>query len=259
MVDTLLSRDGFLIVALALMGLILLSIPVLDARHEERKQDAGAKLSLYRDTMVLLWTMAIIALTGWLLSGRALADIGWAPVVEGWRGWLAWGLTGLILIYCAWQIVETVRSASARRSVRRQIEAIQTEDMRPRTKAEAWRFQAVSVTAGVTEEIIFRGVLIAAFALIMPLWMAAVLSLIAFTLPHAYQGPAGLMRVAPTGAVLTGVVLLGGSLWPAILAHAVIDMTAGAVFAVLDRFEAQDAADEHPETDAPDAAQMQGG
>lgn len=240
MMDALLSPDGFLIGALALIGGLLVSLPFLDARHERRKDRPGARTVMYRDTMILLWAMAILAWVGWLLSGRPLADIGWAPVVQGWRGLAAWGVAGLILAYCAWQLAEIVRSPRSRRSARKQISEIQMEDMRPRTKAEAWGFQAVSVTAGVTEEIIFRGVAIAAFALVMPLWAAAALSLVVFTLAHAYQGPAGLLRVAPTGALLTAIVLLGGSLWPAILAHAVIDMTAGLTFALLDRFDDKD-------------------
>lgn len=258
MMETLLSSDGFLIGALGLIGLMLLSLPVLDLRHERRKAEPGARLVMYRETMVFLWGMAILALAGWLLSGRPLADIGWAPVAEGWRGLAAWGAAGLILAYCLWQLAEIVRSPRSRRSARKQIDQIQMEDMRPTTKAEAWHFQAVSVTAGVTEEIIFRGVMIAAFALVMPLWAAAALSLIAFTLAHAYQGPAGLLRVAPTGALLTAIVLLGGSLWPAILAHMVVDMTAGLTFALLDRFEVKDSeADADPAGGGSDTAQMQ--
>jgi membrane protease YdiL (CAAX protease family) len=242
MTDLLFSPDGILILAVVLIALALAAIPALEQRHQRRGETPAARRAMYRDTMILLWGLAIIAVAGWALSGRPMAEIGFAPVREGWFGLAAWAITAVVVSYCLWQIFQAWVSRTARVSIRKQIGDIELTDIRPRTANEAWHFQALSVTAGITEEIIFRGVLIAAFALVMPLWAAVILSLIAFTLPHAYQGPAGMIRVAPTGAVLTAIVLLGGSLWPAILAHALIDMTAGITFAILDRFQTQDCA-----------------
>jgi len=242
MTDLLFSPDGALILALVLIGLALAAAPVMQGRHKGSGGARPARHALYRDSIILLWSLAIIALAGWLLSERPLAEIGFAPVQGNWRGLAAWAITAVVISYCVWQIGRTFVSKTARQSLRKQIGDIELTDIRPRNTAEALHFQALSVSAGITEEVIFRGVLLAAFALVMPLWAAVILSLIAFTLPHAYQGPAGLVRVAPTGAVLTAIVLLGGSLWPAILAHILIDMTAGITFALLDQFEDRDGA-----------------
>ncbi len=243
MTDLVLSPDFPLILALAFIGVTLAATPLLERRHKARGEGRPARRAMYRDTIILLWSLAVAGLAGWVLSGRPLADIGFAPVRGDWRGLAAWALTGFAVAFCAWQVLQTFVSRAARSSVRSQLAQIELTEIRPRNGGEALHFQAVSVTAGVTEEIVFRGVLIAAFALIMPLWAAVILSLIAFVLPHAYQGWNGLVRVAPTGAFLTVFVLLGGSLWPAVLAHALIDMTAGATFWLLDRFEASDALD----------------
>ncbi len=250
MPDWMTTPDAYLIIALAFVTLVLMTIPLLDRRHKRRKDQPGARNRMFRETMVMLWSMAGIAVMGWVLSGRSLADIGFAPVANDLQGWLALGLTGLALAYCAWQVFGVLASRQSRISVRKQLEGVELDTMRPSNTSEALHFQAVSITAGVTEEVIFRGVVIGALALVLPFWAAVVVSLIAFTLPHAYQGLAGMARVLPTGAVLTAIVLLGGSLWPAILAHIVVDMTAGLTFAILDRFEASDAAAEpEPEPD----------
>jgi membrane protease YdiL (CAAX protease family) len=232
--------DIVLICALSFIALILLAIPILDHRNKKRKHQPGARTAMFRETMVLLWLMALVATLGWVVSGRSLVDIGIAPVRDGWRGYVALGLMVLALGYCAYQLLQVLASKAARQSVRQQLEAVDLDSVRSETRSEALDFQALSVTAGITEEVVFRGVLIAAFALIMPVWVAVIASLIAFTLPHAYQGLGGLLRVLPTGAFLTAIVLVGGSLWPAIIAHIVIDMTAGLTFAILDRYETSD-------------------
>ena len=240
MPDWMNTPDMFLIGALGVIGLFLAATPILDARHKKREGQPGARLSLYREAMIMLWAMAIVAVLGWMLSGRPLQDIGFTQLHEGWRGMAALGLMVLALGYCGWQLGQMLVSSAARQSVRKQLEGVELGMVRAETRHEAWSFQALSATAGITEEIVFRGVLIAALALVIPLWAAAIISVIAFTLPHAYQGPAGMARVLPTGAFLTAIVLVGGSLWPAIIAHWVIDMTAGLTFAILDHSENKD-------------------
>ncbi len=257
MPDWMTGPDILLIGALTFVALVIAAGPFLDARHEKRKHLPGAQIAMFRESMVMLWTMAIVCGLGWLLSGRSLAEIGFAPIAAGWQGLAALAITALVLGYCAWQLILTWISARARASVRKQIGEVKVESIRPTTKDEAIHFQLLSVTAGVTEEVIFRGVLMAAFALVIPLWLAVILSLVAFTIPHAYQGSVGMARVLPTGAVLTAIVLLGGSLWPAIIAHAVIDMTAGLTFVILDRFEDRDPPVENGGTGVRDTAALQ--
>jgi membrane protease YdiL (CAAX protease family) len=44
---------------------------------------------------------------------------------------------------------------------------------------------------------------------------------------HGYQGVLGIARTGVMGAMLAWGFLASGSLWPAIVAHAAIDMVAG--------------------------------
>ena len=60
-------------------------------------------------------------------------------------------------------------------------------------------------------------------------WGAALLSSAVFGLLHAYQGWLGVFRTALLGFVLAASLILTGVLWPAILAHAILDVIAGIV------------------------------
>jgi hypothetical protein len=85
----------------------------------------------------------------------------------------------------------------------------------------------VSLSAGVCEELIFRGFLIWAFQPLLGLWGAAALSLVVFAAAHAYHGAAGAFAVGIVGAFLTLVVLIFDSLWPAVAMHFILDLQQG--------------------------------
>ena len=78
---------------------------------------------------------------------------------------------------------------------------------------------------------IFRGFLIAYLmaALGTPFWVAAVLSSVVFGLAHAYQGPAGIPRVALLGGLFALLYGMTGSVLVPIVAHAVMDITSGRI------------------------------
>jgi hypothetical protein len=86
----------------------------------------------------------------------------------------------------------------------------------------------MAVTAGVTEEVVYRGVLIALGVEVfdLPALVAALLFLALFVGSHTYQGPAGMVRAGFLGLWFTGLTLLSGSILPAIVLHVVIDLIA---------------------------------
>ena len=90
-------------------------------------------------------------------------------------------------------------------------------------------FNLVSVTAGVCEEVVFRGFLTAYLMswLGVPFWGAALLSSLGFGLAHMYQGPLGILKTGFVGYALALLYGLTGSLWAPILAHALMDLVAG--------------------------------
>jgi membrane protease YdiL (CAAX protease family) len=101
--------------------------------------------------------------------------------------------------------------------------------MLPHTRQEELWFLILSTTAGFCEELVYRGYLPWVFApwLGVPGAMAAVVAI--FGLSHAYQGRKGAVRATIAGAVMAVIVMTTGSLIPAMIMHALIDICGGTV------------------------------
>jgi len=100
----------------------------------------------------------------------------------------------------------------------------------PKTRAEKGIFVILSLSAGFGEELAFRGFGVLALGSVLgSLWLALAISTVSFALVHAYQGVVGLVRTYLLGLLLGASFLLTGSLWAAIITHAMLDLVGGLV------------------------------
>jgi membrane protease YdiL (CAAX protease family) len=200
--------------------------PAFQRRVREDPQRARARE--YVGTMVVQWSMVAIAGGVWLARGRGLLALG-LIVPVGWR--LVASVVALVLL--AWmylrQVPAVAGSERLRRLVAARMDALHVRDLLPRTRAELWLFLALSVTAGVCEEFLFRGFLLQALAPVLGWWGAAALGVPVFGLLHSMQGREGMLRTAAVGAVLTLVVAATHSLLPAMALHALVDIGSGSL------------------------------
>lgn len=97
----------------------------------------------------------------------------------------------------------------------------------PKTQGELGWFIVLSVSAGICEEIIFRGFLWGALGQIVNIWVAVVVANLIFALTHIGSGRQNLMNSFVLGLVFSGIYYISGSLWPAIILHAAIDIYSG--------------------------------
>jgi len=190
----------------------------------------GILMLEYKDTLVILWGGTALVIAVWLINGRTLADMGFVfgSSTSHLIGWIVVAVLSLLLTAQVYLISRNPKSAEAIRT------AIAGEPgvvrILPKTEQEHSWFKILSVTAGITEEIIFRGYLIWFFALYLPLWWAAFVALVFFVAAHLYQESVrSLLKVASVGAILSALYLLSGSLLAAIVLHAVVDLTNGAI------------------------------
>lgn len=98
----------------------------------------------------------------------------------------------------------------------------------PETRREKfWALFGMAPTAGICEEFLYRGFLLAEVSgwFHSALW-GVLVSSAAFGLAHVYQGANGMLRAALLGAMLAYPVVRLGSLYPSMTAHFLIDAAA---------------------------------
>lgn len=216
--------------ALILGGYLVLGEPfvgwVLHRRFEAAVDvAAGARRWLYARLLVLEWGLVAVVV------GIALVapQIGWSELGLRWPDRLG-PLSAAVMAVILVATVLSVRTL--RTGVLRDVDAESTTlrsvgALLPRTKGERRLFAAVATTAGIAEEVVYRGFGIAVLAALgpsLPGWALVVLAGAAFGVAHAYQGFAGLLTTGLLGAVLAAVYLDTGSLLVPVLLHALIDL-----------------------------------
>jgi hypothetical protein len=98
----------------------------------------------------------------------------------------------------------------------------------PRRGVEILLWVAVSVSAGICEEVVFRGYFQRQFeAFTGSKWIALFLQAVLFGISHGYQGAEACVKIAIFGALYGLLALWRGSLRPGIIAHAGSDILSG--------------------------------
>lgn len=94
----------------------------------------------------------------------------------------------------------------------------------PRDRAEVVLAAAISLAAGIGEELFFRLLLPILLAAVIGGIAAVAIAILLFGLAHAYQGWKGVIVTTLVGALFTGMYLMSGSLAVAMLFHVFIDL-----------------------------------
>ncbi|WP_067173661.1 CPBP family intramembrane glutamic endopeptidase [Microtetraspora niveoalba] len=213
--------------AAPLVAYLLLLTPWLGRRSYERlvrhrDGDPRALLRMFRSWIAESWGLMAVALVLAAMSpGVGLADLGLVAPPGGGSH-----VTGMVVGATIGLAVVTVvlrRRAKSGRDIPGQAAF---SAMLPRTTAERWAAAAMAVTAGVCEEVLYRGFLIALGVGVFGLdvKVAAGAALVVFVAGHWYQGWKGMIMVALLGCALTGMYLSQGSLLIPIIAHVLIDL-----------------------------------
>lgn len=225
-----LSADSLSLVDIVMLAIIVLGLPLealltlKKGRAELASGKPGARVKRYTQTILLLWVISIPILVIWAAAGRDWGALGF-QLQTGMMATIGWGLAALIAAFFVSQYAMVSRSDSARRQLRDGMAQNKNlSNFMPHSEAEYRVFELMGITAGIAEEIVFRGFLIWAFSTVLPIWAAAGLALAVFTALHMYQGASQLPVIFIIGALVTLVYLLTGSLWPAIALHIFIDM-----------------------------------
>ncbi|HKE38171.1 MAG TPA: CPBP family intramembrane glutamic endopeptidase [Candidatus Baltobacteraceae bacterium] len=212
-----------------LLGAMVILAPAY-SYYAGRRIAAGAmpvRTLAYVRTIISWWLIVFAMAMIWLRMERPPAALG-LTVPGDARSWAGAILCVLALAYVngQWRVLRQLppeKLERIRNSFGRTLAVL------PQTPLEYRLFLAVSITAGICEELLFRGYFFAMTSHWLTLAGSAVVSAFVFGLGHAYQGWKGVMKTTLAGLFLGGVYLGTGSLlWPAIL-HSLIDVQGGSV------------------------------
>jgi membrane protease YdiL (CAAX protease family) len=184
----------------------------------------AVQLSLYPRLIAAQWLLALaIVLVLWKV-GVPPAQLG---IVKPSLVPLAWTAAVLAIAWAIWErrlrraVNEPARRARLLERYARVRFLLPAED-----SMIGW-WVAVSITAGVCEETLYRGFIGYYLQHWMPLAVAALVGTIPFAVAHAYQGWRGVLRTGLAGLLLWATYLATGSILPGMVLHAAIDVRSG--------------------------------
>jgi CAAX protease family protein len=186
--------------------------------------EPGARLRLYRYIIAVTWAGTLAVAAVWIAQRRpwVLLRIG---IGNPWRF-----VAGLAVAAAYIALAALQRRAILARpdTLERFARTFGTATpLMPTSAAERRGFRAVSITAGICEELFYRGFMIWYVGAFAGPIVAILLSSLAFGFDHVYLGRTYIVRTGIGGLAFSLLVLLSGSLLPAVLVHIVADVWSG--------------------------------
>jgi len=185
------------------------------------------RVRLYLQTLALQWVALAVLGSAWVLLGRPAEDLGF--VVPGGNSFLIGA--GVVAAMTA-LLIHNWRSAFRMSDEVRDKQKVSLGKLvhfLPQSNRDFQHFVGVSITAGIVEEILYRGFAFWYLTQVMPLWAAIIVSALAFGIGHSYQGIGGVVRVTLLGLAFGVFYVFTGSIWLPMLAHAILDILQGAM------------------------------
>jgi uncharacterized protein len=198
------------------------------------------RMWLYRQGIAIQWTLTAVAILLWAWQRRPWGALGVVPRPT-------WGLLGATVVFTVLVLLvlaqrrRALDDDEALEHVRLQTRNVAR--MMPRSGEELRWFARLAITAGICEELLYRGYLIWYLTSWMSVVPAALVASVVFGFGHAYQGPRGIAITSVVGVLMSAIYLITGSLFASMVIHALTDLYTGymahAAFAREDALEAQ--------------------
>lgn len=210
-----------------------LAVPYLSAKSypqikdELEKKNSGFREQLYRAASIQQWVIVTLILGLCSYNDRDWAALGFNPLVDSPAVFIG---VVLLFAYASFSLMVLNRAQRLPKTdawLRKWINNAPGKEVGPTTEREMQWFTWVSLTAGICEEIIYRGYLFWYFSSYTDVWAALIITSFLFGLNHSYQGVRGVFITGVLGFALGSIYILTDSLIIPILLHAMIDFYSG--------------------------------
>ncbi len=231
------------IVLLIILIVFQIIMSLMDAKDVKKLIGADitekVRVGFYRGAIIWGWVPVVIIALFVVFTSATWQDMGIRNILLSDYKWLnivVLGIAGIVAVLQLYQALMYLISEKYRKEV-----AVVLEDkmssgnhydrvtlclLTPRTLKEKVYFFFVSVTAGICEEIHFRGCLMFLLSDVLPnvhIGAIGVIAALLFGLFHCYQGLAGVIKTGVVGMIFVLLYLVTDSLIPGILLHFWVD------------------------------------
>lgn len=194
------------------------------------------RVKYYKKVMLGLWIPTLMILIVTAFGPLNVQDIGLKGMTMNtstlgpWVTYGSFGLAGIYMVSLIYYLVGSKVSIKIRTAIaelkKREHEKIAFKDILPQSKDDKRIWTYVSWTAGITEEIIYRGFLIFALTQLFPsfsIWLVLTLSSLLFGLAHTYQGLLNVIKTSLFGLFFAILYIGLDSVIPLMILHFLID------------------------------------
>jgi membrane protease YdiL (CAAX protease family) len=220
-----------------LFSFLLVVAPIWDlyaTRKLKRNPGSEQKIRYYQTICAWLWIASALAVVA--IGFRPLFTISPSPGEVSWllpHPWVRYLVEALISIFIIISVVLPVGTVIWKMLTKRPRKYSSADALKsfsyffPATRTERRWWVFVCITAGVCEEILFRGFMLDylhLFPWTLNLTLALLISSVIFGCNHLYQGAGGVAGTAFVGFLFGLLFLLTGNLLLPIIFHGVIDL-----------------------------------
>jgi membrane protease YdiL (CAAX protease family) len=182
------------------------------------------KIKLYAGTIAAQWVL--VAVVAWRSMARGLTatELG---LGSPWTVRLIVGAVVGAALLCGLHWLRLMKAGKMQSAA---VESMRKLAVRilPASRAELIPYIGLALTAGICEEFLYRGFVMAALGRVgLATWAVVLASSALFGLAHAYQGWGGVVGTFVIGLVFGVSREIYGNLFPAMVWHSGVDVIAG--------------------------------
>lgn len=181
-------------------------------------------------TIIILWSFGFITM---LLTANNFFSV---PIeATNLSVDFRWQQSMVIAIIFAFTVLGVLGVRSIRKSPETAYQVLsksqQATSVMPKTDEEERVFRMVSLSAGIWEEYVYRGIVFGLLLNVFGFWPALIVSSLLFGWLHWYLGLSHVLKTALVGVFFASLYYYTGSLLLMMILHFIIDLVSGAQYA----------------------------
>ena len=210
-----------------LIGIVIPALSLMRGKveMEEIRFSVADKKRFYLANSGVLWIGATMVFILWLLALRPLSEMGFRmPVTDT----LVIALTALFIIA---YVVETYTELTREGN---EDEILKSSAFLPQNRQELFYFTILAISAGICEEIVYRGFMVTYLMeviddRIIAFNVAVILPAVIFGIVHMYQGTKSVLKIAIMSLLFSTIFIFSQSLLIVVLLHTGVDIIGGII------------------------------